>query len=179
MGWITGKSTGWERNRGARPGQSVAAELELLLVVAAVCRKSWVAGDVLCFLNTKMILMYFCLCIYHLECACGYVFLYIHTHTYLPTSTYTDIRMLPQPASFCKLQKYRQKNKIKFLIIAKSSETSITVTGHFFPELSPLQDSNLMILSVALYILLFIRNNSQSSLDSICRAAESSAAERW
>ncbi|XP_074689358.1 uncharacterized protein LOC141926870 [Strix aluco] len=45
MGRITGKSIGRERNWGARPGQSRAAELELLLVVTAVCRKSWVAGS--------------------------------------------------------------------------------------------------------------------------------------
>lgn len=112
-------------------------------------------------------------------CLCTYIYICIHTYLPPPTSTCTKICVFPQPASSCKLQKYRQKNEIRSLIIAKSSKTNITATGHFFPELSSLQDPNLMILSVALYILLFIRNNIQSSLDSICRAAESSAAERW
>lgn len=138
------------------------------------------AGEALCFLNTKMLLIDSCLCICHLDCVCACIFIYIYTHSYLPTSACIKIRIFPQPASSCTLQKYRQKNKVKSLTVAKSSETNIAATGHcFFPELSPLPDPNLMILSIALYILLFIRNNIQSSLDSICRAAESSAAERW
>lgn len=35
MGRITGKSVGWERNWGAWPGQSGAADLELFLIEAA------------------------------------------------------------------------------------------------------------------------------------------------
>jgi len=150
MGRITGKSIGQERNWGDQPGQSGAAELELLLVVAAVCRKSWAADEVLCFLSTKMLLIYFCLCIHLLECVCAYIFMCVDTHTYLPTSTCTKMRIFPQPIPVRKLQKYRAKNKIKLLIIAKSSETNITDAGHNFPELSPLQDPNLMFLSVAL-----------------------------
>lgn len=72
-----------------------------------------------------------------------------------------------------------KRMKLGPLLLLSHQKLILQLLGIFFPALSSLQDPNLMILSVALYILLFIRNNIQSSLDSICRAAESHAAERW
>lgn len=113
---------------------------------------------------------------------CMRLYTHTHTHTYSPPHEYTTkIHIFPHPASFCKLQKYK-RIKLSLLSLLSHQKLILHLPGSFpppSPKPSPLRNPNSMILSVALYILLFIRNNIQPSPDSICRAAGSSAAERW
>lgn len=61
--------------------------------------------------------------------------LYTHTHILTSTRVHDQNTSISPPHAFLQAAKI-QKNKIKFLIIAKSSETNITSTGQvfFFPR---------------------------------------------
>lgn len=65
---------------------------------------------------------------------CVHVFIYTHTHILTSTRVHDQNTSISPPHAFLQAAKI-QKNKIKFLIIAKSSETNITSTGQvfFFP----------------------------------------------
>lgn len=126
MGRISGKSVGQEGNRGAQSsragiasGRGCGAQEKKLgsRVKSFAFSTPKNAGDVFLLFWHVFVLVY----------------LYIYTHILsFPQTRSPKYILFPQPASFCTLQKYRQKNEIKFLIIAKSSETNIISTGLFF-----------------------------------------------
>lgn len=81
MGRIICKSIGQERNWGARLGQSGATELELPLLAAVACRKSWEAGEILLFGTLDLLLRHSCLCSPFWRAFCTYIYVHTHTHT--------------------------------------------------------------------------------------------------